>query len=356
MQITEKQMTKKRMVAALMGNGHIGLIEQDVPSLKSGSILVQTKASLVSPGTELGGWAQLKAELANPKKDFKPVPFGYSSAGIVLEVAEGVTEFKVGDRVACVGGGFAQHTDVAMVPHNLCVHLPREVTFAQGAYAMLAATALQALRRSDVELGEFLSVVGMGLVGQLTAQLLQAAGAYTIAWDTIGYRLELAKKCGIAASAQVLKDDEVALTKEFTYNAGLDGSVFAFGGDGRKAYDQTMQCFKRSPDGHRMGRIVIVGGAKVEVAWTAANIDVRIAARTGPGYHDAAWEFGTDYPPVFMRWTTRTNLALCLRLIAEGKLKVDPLTTHTMALKDVDAGIQGLLADPDRVLGVVFTM
>jgi hypothetical protein len=113
---------------------------------------------------------------------------------------------------------------------------------------------------------------------------------------------------------------------------------------------------KKSPDGHRMGRVVVVGGAILEIPWAPANLDIRIAARTGPGYHDATWEYGTDYPPVFMRWTTRTNLALCLRLIAERRLQVDPLTTHTITLKDCDAGIAAILPDAHKILGVVFTM
>lgn len=349
-------MANKRVVAAIMGNGHLGLVEQPIPELKKGAVLVEVHASLVSPGTELGGWNQLKEEAKNPKKDFKPAPFGYSNAGVVLEVGQGVSELKPGDRVACVGAGFAQHTDFAVVPHNLCIPLPKNVTFAQGAYAMLAATGLQAVRRSEVELGELFSVVGMGLVGQLSARLLQLAGAFVIAWDTIGMRLDISRKLGVDAVAHVTKEDEVAKTKDFTRNMGLDGSIFAFGGDGKKAYEQTFQCMKRSPDGHRMGRVVVVGGAKLEIPWAPANIDVRIAARTGPGYHDDAWEFGVDYPPVFMRWTTKTNLALCLRLIGEGKINVDALTTHTIALKDVDAGIQSIIGQADGILGVVFTM
>ncbi|MFB3894235.1 MAG: zinc-binding dehydrogenase [Phycisphaerae bacterium] len=349
-------MGNKRKVVALMGNGHLGLVEQDIPVLKPGAVLVEVKASLVSPGTELGGWRQLKEEARNPKKDFKPQPFGYSNAGVVLKVGEGVKDLKVGQRVACVGAGYAQHTDVAAVPHNLCTPLPDKVTFAQGAYAMLAATGLQALRRSEPQIGEFFSVVGMGLVGQLTAQFLQASGAYVIGWDTIGQRLDIAKKLGITAVAQVGKDDEITLTKDFTCGMGLDGAIFAFGGDGKRAYEQTFQCMKKSPDGHRMGRVVVVGGARLEIPWSPANLDIRIAARTGPGYHDDPWEYGPDYPPVFMRWTTKTNLALCMRLIAEGRLNVDALTTHTIPLKDVDAGISAIINEPDAILGVVFTM
>jgi threonine dehydrogenase-like Zn-dependent dehydrogenase len=169
-------------------------------------------------------------------------------------------------------------------------------------------------------------------------------------------RNEIAAKCGIDATALVGKDDVVALTNEFTGGRGLDTAVMAFGGDANKAYESILESLKCSPDGHRMGRIVVVGGAKFNVAWMSANTDVRIAARTGPGYHDEAWEYGVDYPPVFMRWTTRTNAELCVRLIAEGKLDVDSLTTHTIELQNVDAGISAIIDEPDRILGVIFEM
>ena len=130
-------MAEKRVVAALMGNGTIGLVEQEAPELRPGAVRLEVHASLVSPGTELGGWRQLAKQRESPNPNAKPRPFGYSNAGVVRDVGEGVTEFKPGDRIACIGGGYAMHTDVALVPHHLCVALPEKVTYAQGAYAML---------------------------------------------------------------------------------------------------------------------------------------------------------------------------------------------------------------------------
>ena len=349
-------MPDARLVAAVLGNGHIGLIEQPLPPLRPGAVLVKVRNSLVSPGTELGGWRELSRQREHPKPEAKPAPFGYSNAGVVVEIGAGVTDFRPGDRVACVGAGYAQHTDYAVVPHHLCVALPDDVTFAQGAYAMLAATALQALRRAEPQFGEYFAVVGLGVVGQLTARLLQLAGCYVIGWDTIPFRTETAAAWGIDAAARVGPEDEVAVTQAFTGDAGLDGAVFAFGGDGTKALAAVRQCLKRAPDGHRMGRIVIVGGVKLDYAFGLTNADIREASRTGPGYHDEAWEYGADYPPVFMRWTTRTNLELVMRLISEGRLEVDSLTTHTIPLKDVEVGLSAIIDDPDSILGVVFAM
>ncbi len=347
---------RKRIVAARMGNGHIGLIEEDTPPTHPGTILVEVYNSLVSPGTELGGWHKLREQLENPNCNVKPRPFGYSNAGIIVEIGEGVKEFKVGDRVACIGFNYALHTNYAVVPQNLCILLPEEVTFAQGSYAMIAATALNTLRRGEPEFGEYTAVVGLGLVGQLTAMFYQLAGNFVIGWDIIPFRIEIAQKWGIDATTIVDAGDEVGATKAFTNGHGLDAAIIAFGGNGDKAREKIYESLKCSPDGHLMGRIVIVGAASMACSWSPANVDIRVAARTGPGYHDEEWELGRDYPPVYMRWTTRTNLEICMRMIAKGKLTVDCLTTHTIPLEDVDAGISAIIKEPDRILGVIFKM
>jgi len=349
---------KKRHVAARFGDGHIRLVEQDVPELKPGTVLVKVGASLVSPGTELGSWRTLADWLKKPN-DSGPNPFGYSNAGTVIEVTKGAAEeFEVGQRVACLGGGYALHTDYAVMPHNLCAALPDEVTFAQGSYAMLAATALHQLRRADLNFGENFCVVGLGLLGQICAQLHQLNGQYVIGWDTIPFRTELARKWGIDATATVGVEDEVAVTNEFTRGRGLDGGVLAFGGDGNSALKSLGQCMKMAPDGHCMGVITVVGNPTFQYSSHESrgmtNIDIRRASRTGFGYHDEHWEFGPAYPPTVMRWTTRTNLELCMRLIGEGRLNVDALTTHTVPFQTIEQDMVAALADPDGILGVVF--
>jgi threonine dehydrogenase-like Zn-dependent dehydrogenase len=319
---------------------------------------VDVQASLVSPGTELGGWRSLAAAREDPDPDADPRPFGYSNAGVVKEVTEGAEEFSVGDRVACIGGGYAMHTNLAVVPHNLCVALPAGVTFAQGSYAMLAATALHALRRGEPELGESVAVAGLGIVGQLTAQFHRLAGNYVIGWDMIARRLEIARGWGIDATADVAADDVVETTRAFTRGYGLDAGVIAMGGDGNAAAQALAQCLKVSPDGHGMGRLVLVGGAFFNYPFQGANYnaDVRRAGRTGFGYHDEDWETGAPYPAVVMRWTTRTNLELCMRFIEEGRLDVDCLTTHTVPFANAEATIDAALDTPDDMLGVVFDM
>ena len=345
---------ERRKVAVLCSDGHIRLIEEDVPQLRDGAVLVEVHASLVSPGTELGGWRGLKAKRDSPDAGAEGGSFGYSNAGVVLDVGEGVEEFRPGDRVACIGRGYAMHTDYAVVPHNLCVALPEAVSYVQGSYAMLSATALHALRCGRPEFGEYTAVVGLGIVGQLAAQLYRLAGNYVIGWDTIGFRVEIARRCGIDAAVTVGREDELAHTRDFTGGAGLDAAVLAFGGDANEAVAALEKCMKVSPDGHPTGRLIAVGAPRFEYTSSSTNIEVRRASRTGPGYHDESWEFGRPYPPVFIRWTTRTNLALCIRLIAEGRLNVDALTTHQIPLERVDKGISAIIDDPDSILGVAF--
>lgn len=343
----------KRIVAARCDDRRIRLIEQDVPPLAPGAVLVRVRASLVSPGTELGGWAGFSARPQEPASQTEPRPFGYSNAGVVMAVGEGAEEFAPGDRVGCIGGNYAMHTDYAVVPHHLCVALPTEVDFAQGCYAMLTATALHAVRRGEPTLGESAVVVGLGPVGQLTARLYQMAGAFVVGWDTVALRREIAQQWGIDATVAVGADDVVAATRAFTRGYGLDAAVIAYGGEANQTVEDLEKSMKRSPDGHPMGRLVMVGQPHFEFKSTLTNLDYRRAARTGAGYHDEDWEFGAPYPSVFMRWTTRTNLELCMRLIAAGKVNVDVLTTHRIPLADVEAGIDAIIDDPDSILGVV---
>jgi len=347
-------MAEHRIVAAVMGGGRIGVIEQEVPPLRAGTVRVAVGNSLVSAGTELGGWAAFAARRGEPAGEGKPRAFGYSNAGVVEAVGEGVERFAVGDRVACVGNGYALHTNLAVVPQNLCVLLPEEVTFARSAYAMLAATAMHALRRGEPELGEYAAVVGLGVLGQLTAQLYQLAGNDVIGWDLFARRVAIARQCGLRAAVQVGEEYPVAATEAFTRGAGLDAAVFAMAGEADEPMRAIEACMRRTPDGHATGRIIVVGGIRFAYTSTLTNVDIRRASRTGPGYHDEPWETGRDYPPVLVRWSTQTNLRLCMRLIAEGKLNVDALTTHTIPLADAEAGVAAILDTPEEVLGVVF--
>lgn len=347
-------MPKTRLVAARLGCGRIGVVETPMPELKKGSVLVQVQNSLISPGTELGGgWRALNQERESSQVYEKPRPFGYSNAGIVVEVGAEVQQFAAGDRIACIGAGYAQHTNYAVVPQNLCVALPANVSFEQGAYAMLSATALYALRRGDFDFGDYVGVIGLGIIGQIAAQLLRQAGNYVIGWEMISKRIQIAHSWGIHDTAHVGEEDELEKTQSFTKGMGLDGAVLAFAGEGSEVIQKLEKAVKRSPDTHPMGTVVIVGNISFQFKATTTNLDLRRSSRTGPGYHDESWEFGSEYPPVFIRWSTHANLELCMRFISEGRLNVDCLTTHRVALQDMEKGIGAIIESPDDILGVI---
>ena len=342
----------ERQVGAIDGHGRGVVIEEEIEPPSAGQVLVRVGASLISPGTELGG---LRKKRENPDPRQAPRPFGYANAGTVEAVGEGVSQHKVGDRVACMGAGYAQHTDLATVPQNLCVPLPASLSFEQGAFAHLAATGLNAVRRAEPQFGENGMVVGLGLLGQLTAQLGQLCGCHMMGVDRLPMRLEMATDAGVEYAVNVVDGDPVAEAQLATEGFGMDFGVIAFGGPATEAFEQIYSSLKETPDGHRMGRIVIVGGAQIDHGFAASlgTVDVLSAARTGPGYHDEEYEHGRDYPRVFVDWSTQRNLRECLRAMVDGRLKVDHLITHRFALDDIGGAVDELVERPETALGVV---
>lgn len=341
----------KRRVACIDGRGAGVLITEELAPPGAGQVQVEVRASLISPGTELGRVGALRQE----PEQRPPRPFGYANAGVVTTVGDGVDDVGPGDAVACMGGGYALHAETVNVPVNLTAPIPQGVDFEAAAFAHLAATALHAMRRAAPVFGENGMVVGLGLVGQLTAQFGQLSGCHMMGVDLFGSRRELASACGIEVVVGADGEDPVARAAQVTAGYGMDFGVIAFGGDATSAFEQIAACLKRAPDTHRMGRIVIVGGARIEHGFAAAlgNVDVRSAARTGPGYHDEAWEHGAAYPTVFVEWPTRRNLAECLRSMADGRLRVSELITHRLPLEHIGDAVDVLVQRPQEALGVV---
>ena len=340
-----------RKVAAIDGKGQFHVIEEPVPEPKPGQVLIEVGASLISPGTELGGVPRRRE---NPT-DAPPKPFGYQNAGTVVKLGEGVDRYRVGDRIACMGGGYAQHASHAAVPVNLSVPIPEGVSFEQAAFCHLSATSLHAVRRAGPEYGENFAICGLGVVGQLAVQFAKLCGTHVIGLDRFTKRLEVTKALGADAAFNVTDEDPVPRVVDFCRGHGLDAGIIAFGGDATAALKQLYQMMKEAPDGHRWGRIVVVGGATVTVGLAASlgNVDIRSSARTGPGYHDEAWEHGDEYPDVIVKWSTRRNLEECLRAMAEGTLQIEPLISDVFPLADAPTACEKIVSQPSETLGVI---
>jgi threonine dehydrogenase-like Zn-dependent dehydrogenase len=345
-------MPHTRRVATLDGAGRVAVIEQPIPELKPGQVLVEVRACCVSPGTELGS---VPGRRANPDSDLPRRPFGYSNAGLVVGRGSGCEAVEQGSRVACLGGGYALHSTHAVVPRNLAVPIPDSVTYEAAATNHLAATGMHAVRRGEFTLGEHVAVMGLGIVGHFSAQLAAIAGAHVLAVDRFPLRRRAVEETGWVEHAASPDEDVDAAAGIVSRGHGFDGGIIAFGGDGTPALKALVRILKQAPDTHKMGRVVVVGGARIEHLFAAGlgNVDVRSSARPGPGYHDEAWEHGESYAPVFVQWTTRRNVEECLRLMESGRLRTDSLITHRVPLQDAPAICDLLVDHPDQALGVI---
>jgi len=343
---------KTRKVGLIDGEGIISLEERPMPEPVRGELLIRVNASAISPGTELGG---VKARRENPDPSAPKRPFGYQNAGELIEKGPGCPEFELGESLACMGSGYALHATHACVPKNLCRPLPQGVSFEEASLNHLGATALHAVRRAGIEFGENVAVFGLGLVGQLCCQFARLSGAHVLGADKLPKRLEIAAKAGADLVLNVADEDLAARADEFARGHGVDCGIIAFGGEADEAFEAIVDLLKRTPDTHKMGRIVIVGGARISQRFAAAlgNVDVRSAARTGPGYHDEDYERGEDYPSVFVEWDTQRNLEETLRGMEEGKLSVEPLITDRYPLKKIEEACEKSIRRPNEALGVI---
>ena len=345
----------ERRTAIITGAGKVLTRREPTPELKPGQMLIKVHASLISPGTEV---MTMRTRRQSPDDAVEPLAFGYSNAGEVVAVDQSCDRFKPGQRVVAIGAGYATHSTYVCVPVNLAVTLPDAVPYEEAVYCCLAATAMQSVYRTAPIIGEYGAVLGLGIVGNLASQFYQLAGCRVIAWEGVESRIRIANTCGISNVANFRQSDPVAATKAFACPYGLDFANIAFGGDATEPLQQVVNCMKLSADTHPMGRIVLVGGAKVAFSGGASmgNLNILAASRTGPGYKDESYEHGRDYPNAFVQFTTQRNMREIVRLLEEKRLNVVPLTTHCSPLDNVGEMMEMLLESPEKALGVVLKM
>jgi predicted dehydrogenase/threonine dehydrogenase-like Zn-dependent dehydrogenase len=366
------------MKQVLIRKGTVFVEQVPRPVIERDHVLVEVAYSVISPGTELAGirssgQSLLKRAAKNPEKALRVLkalkergirrtiaavgettgaimPTGYSCSGIVIQVGEGVTTFAPGDEVACAGAGWANHAELVLVPKNLVCKVPSGCDLAEAASVTLGAIALQGVRRADPTLGETGLVLGVGLLGLLTIQLLVANGCHVVAVDPQQERVDLASTYG-AHAAHTSVVDAMAHLNAATAGHGADFVIITASAPGNSEPVQQAVAATR-----KKGKVVIVGDIGLDIDRTALYAkegDLLISTSYGPGRYDTAYEEqGHDYPRAYVRWTENRNMQAYLGLLAGKKVQFTPLVGSTYAVDDAVKAYEAL-SQPDRPLAVL---
>ncbi len=359
--------------------GRSSIEEVPMPTPREGQALVKVAASLVSAGTErmvvefaeksLVGKARSRPDLVKQVLDKarregvvntvqaafnrldQPMALGYSSAGTIMALGKNMSGFKVGQRVACAGGGFAVHAEYDVVPRNLLTPLPKTVDFESAAFTTLGAIAMHGLRLAEPQLGENVAIIGMGLLGLLAAQIASAAGCHVLGIDIDPARLALAASLGLEAAS---RQQAVASAQAFTANRGFD--VVLICAD-TKSNDPVELAGVIARD---RGRVVATGAVGLNIprkVYYEKELNFINSRSYGPGRYDLNYEEGgLDYPLGYVRWTEGRNFEAVVDLLASRKLKVEPLITHRFPIEDGVKAYEVITGKKkEKFLGVVLT-
>jgi predicted dehydrogenase/threonine dehydrogenase-like Zn-dependent dehydrogenase len=338
--------------------GELAVREVPMPHLVGPGVLVRTHVSLVSAGTErmvtefaqksMVGKARSRPDLVRQvldkiKRDgllstFRTVmsrleqelPLGYSSAGTVIAQTPDVEGLSVGDRVACAGGNYATHSEAAFVPKNLIARIPEGVSFEEASFVTLGAIAMQGVRVADVRLGERVGVIGLGLLGLLTVQLLKASGCRVLGVDVDASRVELARTLG--ADVAVDPNAAGAAARSMTEGRGLDAVIITAATASNQPIEQAAEMSRLK------GRVAIVGAVGMNIPrkpYYERELDIRFSMSYGPGRYDTNYEEkGRDYPYAYVPFTEQRNMIAFLDLIAQGTVDVKTLITHRIPIDE----------------------
>lgn len=356
--------------------GVVEVTEVPCPLVRPGSVLIRSRASLISAGTErmlveFGKSSLLAKARAQPDKVRQvldkiktdgllptleavfsrldePLPLGYCNAGIVVEVGEGVGDLKVGDRVISNG----PHAEYVCVPRNLCAKIPEGVSDEQASFTVLSSIALQGIRLIDPTIGETFVVTGLGLIGLVAVQILRANGCRVLGIDLDPSRLELARSFGAETVDIRSGADPIAAAQAFSKGVGVDGVLITASSKSNEIVKQAAtMCRKR-------GRIVLVGVVGLELSrsdFYKKELSFQVSCSYGPGRYDAEYEDrGRDYPLPFVRWTEGRNFTAILDLLASGRVDVQALISKQIPQAQADLAYQSLTGDKDA-LGIILT-
>lgn len=359
-------------------NGHMQLLEVPFPALSSGQVLVRNYFSLISAGTEgktvkdarLGYIGKARARKEEVKKVIQtaktiglketyrlvmnkldaPNALGYSCAGEVIGIADDVRDFQIGDLVAC-GGSTAVHAEVVAVPVNLCVRLHPDASLAHAAFTTLGAIALQGIRQADLRLGENCVVIGLGLVGQITMQLLRASGVNPIGIDIDPSQVELAKRCGFNHSFLRNETQLESTVLQHTAGHGADAVIIAASASSLDPIDLAGSLCRRK------GKVIVVGAVPTGFArknYYIKELELKMSCSYGPGRYDSEYEEqGMDYPFAYVRWTENRNMEIFAELVHKQQINIDPLISHTFSFQEAKKAYDLILEKSAPFAGIL---
>lgn len=357
-----------------MANGQSSLCAAPMPMIMDHKLLISARCSLISSGTErmlvnFGKASYLAKARQQPEKVkmvldkiktdgllstvdavrsklAQPLPLGYCHVGVVADLGKKTRGFKIGDRVVSNG----PHADMVSVANNLCAHIPDVVDDESAAFTVVASIALQGIRLAQPTLGEHFVVMGIGLIGLLTVQLLKAQGCRVLAMDFDASKCALAAQFGAETLSLSQSDDPIAAGLAFSRGQGVDGVIITAS---TASSDPVTQAARMS---RQRGRIILVGvtGLALNRAdFYAKELTFQVSCSYGPGRYDPAYEVDNlDYPIGFVRWTAQRNFEAVLDMMADGRLNVQPLITHRFLFEAAEAAYQ-LLTDEPSALGIL---
>ncbi len=365
-----------------MRSGAITVRDVDAPSSpKRSGIIVRNYASLISAGTEKMSVELARASLLEKAKsrpdDVKKVlaevkqqgfwktyhrvinkldsekAMGYSCAGEVIAVSEDVDDIKPGDRVACGGQG-ASHSEIVSVLKNLCVKIPENVSYEDACYTTLGAIAMQGVRQAEVRFGEYVAVIGLGLVGQLACAIAKAAGCVVIGIDLDDDNVMLANAQTAHFAFSRKADNLVDKIKSLTHGFGVDSVIITAATSSNDPIEFSAQIARDR------GKVVMVGVTKMDIPrdpFYLKELDFRFSRSYGPGRYERDYEEkGIDYPIGYIRWTERRNMQEFVRLLAEKKVEPSKITTHLFPITEAKKAYDMIAGEvKDRYLGIVLT-
>jgi len=365
-----KQLTQK------LKKGNVNIIEVPVPKLKSGTVIVKNLYSCISAGTESSTVRAARKGYIGKAKDrpqqFKQVidklktqgptetyravmkkldahsPLGYSCVGRVVDISADISEFSVGDYVACAGS----HAEIVSVPENLCVKIPPDTDFKQAAYNTIGAISIQGIRQADVRLGEVCAVIGLGLLGQLTCVLLRAAGVKVIGIDIDPRMIDMAaNNCADMACLRNETGIEQRILN-FSNGMGCDAVILTAASSSLDPINFAGTISRKK------GTIVVVGavptGFNREPHFYQKELTLKMSCAYGPGRYDPTYEEkGHDYPYAYVRWTEKRNMQAIQELISARKIDISYLTTHVFKLEDAPMAYDMILEKSEPFMGIL---